>query len=71
MLELKNVVFRVISTIFAVVHKVYGSCYQNMVLDLNAGDDMGIDAVQQQVQDFSSTYSISFRFVGLRIAIVP
>ncbi len=45
MLELKDVVFRVTSTIFAVVHKVYGSCYQNMVLDLNAGDDMGIDAV--------------------------
>jgi replication factor C subunit 3/5 len=44
-LELKNVVFGVTSTIFAFANKVYGSCYQNMVLDLNAGDDMGIHAV--------------------------
>jgi len=33
------------STICYVGHKFYGSCYKNMVLDLNAYNDMGIDEV--------------------------
>jgi replication factor C subunit 3/5 len=48
------------STILAVARKLYGAQYQNMILELNASDDRGIEVVQQQIQDFASTKSISF-----------
>ncbi|KAG0589725.1 hypothetical protein KC19_1G042700 [Ceratodon purpureus] len=48
------------STILAVARKLYGAQYQNMILELNASDDRGIEVVRQQVQDFASTKSISF-----------
>lgn len=48
------------STILAVAHKLYGSQFQNMILELNASDDRGIDVVRNQIQDFASTQSISF-----------
>jgi DNA polymerase III delta prime subunit len=57
------------STILAVARKLYGSYYQNMILELNASDDRGIDVVRQQVQDFASTQSISFGFVSSYIAV--
>lgn len=46
------------STILAVARKLYGSQYQNMILELNASDDRGIDVVRQQIQDFASTQLI-------------
>lgn len=48
------------STILAVARKLYGSQYHNMILELNASDDRGIDVVRQQIQDFASTQSLSF-----------
>ncbi|XP_027331003.1 replication factor C subunit 3 [Abrus precatorius] len=48
------------STILAVARKLYGSQYRNMILELNASDDRGIDVVRQQIQDFASTQSLSF-----------
>ncbi|XP_031119213.1 replication factor C subunit 3 [Ipomoea triloba] len=48
------------STILAMARKLYGAQMQNMVLELNASDDRGIDVVRQQIQDFASTQSISF-----------
>eukprot|EP00897_Mesotaenium_endlicherianum_P002333 jgi/Mesen1/2127/ME000152S01210 len=48
------------STILAVARKLYGNQFQNMILELNASDDRGIDVVRNQVQDFASTQSISF-----------
>lgn len=48
------------STILALARKLYGSQMHNMVLELNASDDRGIDVVRQQIQDFASTQSISF-----------
>ncbi|XP_054788464.1 replication factor C subunit 5 [Prosopis cineraria] len=48
------------STILAVARKLYGTQYQNMILELNASDDRGIDIVRQQIQDFASTQSFSF-----------
>ncbi|KAA3453789.1 replication factor C subunit 5 [Gossypium australe] len=48
------------STILAVARKLYGSQYRNMILELNASDDRGIDVVRQQIQDFASTQSFSF-----------
>ncbi|KAK3013092.1 hypothetical protein RJ639_008153 [Escallonia herrerae] len=48
------------STILAVARKLYGSQMHNMVLELNASDDRGIDVVRQQIQDFASTQSFSF-----------
>ncbi|KAM5564298.1 replication factor C subunit 3 [Rosa sericea] len=48
------------STILAVARKLYGAHYHNMILELNASDDRGIDVVRQQIQDFASTQSFSF-----------
>ncbi|KAH9325364.1 hypothetical protein KI387_005542, partial [Taxus chinensis] len=48
------------STVLAVARKLYGSQYQNMILELNASDDRGIDVVRNQIQDFASTQSFSF-----------
>ncbi|XP_068648517.1 replication factor C subunit 3 [Aristolochia californica] len=48
------------STILAVARKIFGSQYQNMILELNASDDRGIDVVRQQIQNFASTQSFSF-----------
>ncbi|KAJ3695961.1 hypothetical protein LUZ60_001338 [Juncus effusus] len=48
------------STILAVARKLYGSQYQNMILELNASDDRGIDVVRQQIQDFASARSLTF-----------
>ncbi|XVE95516.1 hypothetical protein REPUB_Repub02eG0104200 [Reevesia pubescens] len=48
------------STILAVARKLYGAQYHNMILELNASDDRGIDIVRQQIQDFASTQSFSF-----------
>lgn len=48
------------STILAVARKLYGSQYRNMILELNASDDRGIDVVRQQIVDFASARSLSF-----------
>ncbi|KAK9758412.1 hypothetical protein RND81_01G227900 [Saponaria officinalis] len=48
------------STILAVSRKLYGNQFHNMILELNASDDRGIDVVRQQIQDFASTQSFSF-----------
>ncbi|KAK6939896.1 Replication factor C, C-terminal [Dillenia turbinata] len=48
------------STILAVARKLYGAQFHNMILELNASDDRGIDVVRQQIQDFASTQSLSF-----------
>ncbi|KAG0464585.1 hypothetical protein HPP92_018749 [Vanilla planifolia] len=48
------------STILALARKLYGGQYQNMILELNASDDRGIEVVRQQIQDFASARSLSF-----------
>ncbi|KAG6526215.1 hypothetical protein ZIOFF_016197 [Zingiber officinale] len=48
------------STILAVARKLYGAQYKNMILELNASDDRGIDVVRQQIQNFASARSLSF-----------
>ncbi|KAG5521002.1 hypothetical protein RHGRI_033523 [Rhododendron griersonianum] len=48
------------STILAVARKLYGMQMHNMVLELNASDEHGIDVVRQQIHDFASTQSFSF-----------
>lgn len=48
------------STILALARKLYGGQYQNMILELNASDDRGIDVVRQQIQDFAGARSLSF-----------
>lgn len=46
------------STIIALAREIYGPNYKNMVLELNASDDRGIDVVRNQIKDFASTMQI-------------
>uniref|UniRef100_A0A1D1YNS9 Replication factor C subunit 5 n=1 Tax=Anthurium amnicola TaxID=1678845 RepID=A0A1D1YNS9_9ARAE len=50
------------STILAVARKLYGAQYHNMILELNASDDRGIDVVRHQIQDFASTRSFDAKY---------
>ena len=50
------------STILAVARKLYGSQYSNMILELNASDERGINVVRQQIQDFAGARSLSFGY---------
>ncbi|QCE15764.1 replication factor C subunit 3/5 [Vigna unguiculata] len=58
------------STILAVARKLYGPRFKNMILELNASDDRGIEVVRQQIQDFASTQSLSFGFVKASVKLV-
>ncbi|CAI5760027.1 unnamed protein product [Candida verbasci] len=46
------------STIIALAKEIYGKNYKNMVLELNASDDRGIDVVRNQIKNFASTRQI-------------
>lgn len=46
------------STIIALAREIYGSNYKNMVLELNASDDRGIDVVRNQIKNFALTMQI-------------
>ncbi|CAK7894060.1 replication factor C subunit 3 [[Candida] anglica] len=46
------------STIIALAKEIYGPNYKNMVLELNASDDRGIDVVRNQIKSFASTMQI-------------
>ncbi|CAR21087.1 replication factor C subunit 3 [Lachancea thermotolerans CBS 6340] len=46
------------SMIVALSREIYGTNYRNMVLELNASDDRGIDVVRNQIKEFASTRQI-------------
>ena len=46
------------STIIALAKEIYGPNYRNMVLELNASDDRGIDVVRNQIKNFALTMQI-------------
>ncbi|KAL3233149.1 Replication factor C subunit 3 [Nakaseomyces bracarensis] len=56
------------STIVALAREIYGKNYANMVLELNASDDRGIDVVRNQIKDFASTKQIFSR--GFKLIIL-
>ncbi|CAA7013424.1 unnamed protein product [Microthlaspi erraticum] len=58
------------STILAVSRKLYGPKYRNMILELNASDDRGIDVVRQQIQDFASTQSFSLGKSSIKLVLL-
>ncbi|CAH8305236.1 unnamed protein product [Eruca vesicaria subsp. sativa] len=58
------------STILAVARKLYGPKYGNMILELNASDDRGIDVVRQQIQDFASTQSFSLGKSSVKLVLL-
>lgn len=56
------------STILAVAREIYGKNFKNMVLELNASDERGIDVVRDQIKTFASTrqmFSKGFKLVIL------
>ena len=56
------------STITALAKEIYGKNYKNMVLELNASDDRGIEVVRNQIKDFASTMQIFSR--GFKLIIL-
>ncbi|KAL7662687.1 Replication factor C C-terminal domain-containing protein [[Candida] zeylanoides] len=56
------------STIIALAREIYGPNYKNMVLELNASDDRGIDVVRNQIKSFASTMQIFSR--GFKLIIL-
>ncbi|KIM99036.1 hypothetical protein OIDMADRAFT_43109 [Oidiodendron maius Zn] len=46
------------STILALARRIYGPSMRQMVLELNASDDRGIDVVREQIKTFASTKQI-------------
>ncbi|KAK9239488.1 P-loop containing nucleoside triphosphate hydrolase protein [Lipomyces kononenkoae] len=56
------------STILAIAREIYGHNFKNMVLELNASDERGIDVVREQIKTFASTrqmFSKGFKLVIL------
>lgn len=56
------------STIIALAKEIYGKNYRNMVLELNASDERGIDVVRDQIKNFASTrqiFSSGFKLIIL------
>ncbi len=56
------------STIIAIAREIYGPHYKNMILELNASDDRGIDVVRNQIKNFASTmqlFSRGFKLIVL------
>ncbi|VEU19672.1 DEKNAAC100364 [Brettanomyces naardenensis] len=56
------------STIIALAREIYGKSYKNMVLELNASDDRGIDVVRDRIKNFASTrqiFSSGFKLIIL------
>lgn len=43
------------STILACARKMYGEKFNNMILELNASDDRGIDVVRDRIKEFAGT----------------
>ena len=56
------------STIIALAREIYGPNYKNMVLELNASDDRGIDVVRNEIKNFASTMQIFSR--GFKLIIL-
>ncbi|KAJ1538787.1 Replication factor C (RF-C) subunit, partial [Nowakowskiella sp. JEL0078] len=56
------------STVLACARRLYGNRLNSFVLEMNASDDRGIDAVREQIKNFASTktvFSSGFKLIIL------
>lgn len=58
------------STIVAIAREIFGTNYKNMVLELNASDDRGIDVVRDQIKMFASTRQIFAKQGSFKLVIL-
>ncbi|MCJ7573415.1 AAA family ATPase, partial [Candidatus Bathyarchaeota archaeon] len=47
------------TSILCLARDLYGSGYQNFILELNASDERGIDVVREKVKNFARTAAIA------------
>lgn len=52
------------STIVAVAREMYQKDYSNMVLELNASDERGINVVREAIKGFAGTGTLSKYFIN-------
>ncbi|EGR31962.1 replication factor c subunit, putative [Ichthyophthirius multifiliis] len=58
------------STIVAIAKQLYGNSYKQMVLELNASDDRGINVVRDQIKTFAGTANFSAAGKGTKLIIL-
>ena len=55
------------SCMIAIAKELYGKNYKNMILELNASDDRGIDVVREKIKSFCSTQQLMSKGIKLVI----
>ena len=55
------------SCVLALAKRIYGPKYREMILELNASDERGIDVVREQIKEFCSTQQLMTKNIKMVI----